>query len=60
MKKFFILGVLAIAGMLVGSCSADDEAGQKGNATIQLEGNTGGSGGGNGSIPPPPPPPPYP
>lgn len=60
MKKVFILGVLAIVGMLMGSCSADDETAKSDNANVQLEGNPGGPGGGNGTIPPPPPPPPYP
>lgn len=48
--------MLAIAGLLFGACSADDEAAPKGG-NVQLEGGTGG---GNGTIPPPPPPPPYP
>lgn len=50
--------MLAIAGLLFGACSADDEAAPKGG-NVQLEGNPGGSGGtsgGGGTIPPPPPP----
>lgn len=52
MKKLFF-GMLAIAGLLMGSCSADDGPADK--TDIQLDG---GPSGGNGGIPPPPPPPP--
>lgn len=45
--------MLAIAGLLMGSCSADDGPADK--TDIQLDG---GPSGGNGGIPPPPPPPP--
>lgn len=50
MKKLFF-GVVAIAAMLMGSCSADDMPAA--NGTVQLDG---GPSGGNGGITPPPPP----
>ncbi|WP_290847428.1 hypothetical protein [Flavobacterium sp.] len=53
MKKIFIMGLLAMAGIAMTSCSADDETAKTGNANVQLEGGTGG---GNGTIPPPKPP----
>jgi len=52
------MGLLAIAGIAMVSCSADDETAQ-GNKNVQLDGGPGGSGGtsgGGGTIPPPPPP----
>jgi hypothetical protein len=51
MKKF-VFGMLAVAGLLMGSCSADDVA-DAGMDNIQLDG---GPGGGSGGITPPPPP----
>ncbi len=61
MKKV-IFAALAVAGLILASCSADDETAKAGNPNVQLEGGTtgpptGGPGGGNGTIPPPPPPP---
>lgn len=47
------MGLLAMAGIAMTSCSADDETAKTGNANVQLEGGTGG---GNGTIPPPKPP----
>ncbi len=51
------MGLLAMAGIAMTSCSADDETAKTGSSNVQLEGNIGGPGGGNIPIPPPPPPP---
>jgi hypothetical protein len=52
MRKLFF-GMVAMAALLMGSCSADDMPANNGN--VQLDG---GPSGGNGGITPPPPPPP--
>jgi len=55
MKRIF-LAVLVFTGIVMGSCSADDNpADQAATDNVQLDG---GPGSGNGGITPPPPPPP--
>lgn len=58
MKKI-MLGVLAMAGMLMVSCAADDQPENKSALSVSAD-DTGGPGGGNGHLPTPPPPPPPP